>query len=227
MTVLDLGCGTGELTARLAGMLPDSNVLGVDSSPEMLARAAAHARDRLRFEAGHIEAVHGAWDLVFSHAAIQWLDDHEALVPRLLSLVRPGGQLAVQLPSNHDHFTHRIIQTLAAEDFADDLGGWTRQSPVLPVERYAELLHAAGGTRLTVLTRVYCHLLPGADEMVEWTKGTTLVPYLERLAPPRQEAFLEEYRRRVRAAVGPTRGEVLYPFRRILFAATRPAEACR
>src|SRR5947207_11647180 len=86
LRAIDLGCGTGELTRRLADALPESDVLGIDNSPEMLARAAELARPGLRFEPIPIEAVTGVWDLVFSHAAVQWVDDHEAFIPRLLAL---------------------------------------------------------------------------------------------------------------------------------------------
>src|SRR5690242_13078108 len=86
ITVIDLGCGTGELTRRLADLLPHSEVLGLDSSPEMLARAEGEARPGLRFVRGTIEEVEGQWDLIFSTAALHWVDGHEALVPRLLSL---------------------------------------------------------------------------------------------------------------------------------------------
>src|ERR671939_673364 len=76
MRVVDLGCGTGELTRRLGDKLPRSEVVGIDSSPEMLERAHEQARDGLRFELGSIENVEGVWDLVFSHAAIHWVEDH-------------------------------------------------------------------------------------------------------------------------------------------------------
>src|SRR5512140_711586 len=89
LQVIDLGCGTGRITRQLADRLPDSDVLGVDSSPQMLASASELERRGLRFELKGIEAVQGTWDVVFSHAAIQWLDDHVHLVPRLFSLVRP------------------------------------------------------------------------------------------------------------------------------------------
>src|SRR5438874_7839349 len=80
--VIDLGCGTGELTRRLADHLPESEVLGIDSSPQMLERAAGQARPGLKFELRTLEETAGEWDLVFSHAVIQWLDDHPALIPR-------------------------------------------------------------------------------------------------------------------------------------------------
>ena len=221
LRVIDLGCGTGELTRRLADALPGSEVLGIDSSSEMLARAAAQARSGLRFERAAIEQVSGVWDLVFSHAAIQWVDDHEALIPRLLTLVAPGGQLAVQLPSNHSHPAHRFILELAAESpFCEALNGWSRHSPVLTIDRYAELLHTHGAQDLTVLEKVYPHVLPDSDAVAEWTRGTALIPYLERLPADLQPAFLDRYRARLRS-LWPT-GPVFYGFRRILFATTRP-----
>ena len=95
LRVVDLGCGTGELTGRLADHLPGSDVLGIDSSAEMLARAAERARPGLRFEQRALEDIDGAWDVIFSNAAIHWVDDHPSLIPRLFSLLRPGGQLVI------------------------------------------------------------------------------------------------------------------------------------
>jgi trans-aconitate 2-methyltransferase len=220
LRVLDLGCGTGELTRRLADWLPESEVVGIDNSPEMLERAASQARPGLRFQLDTIERVTGTWDLLFSHAALQWVEDHAALIPRLLSLLAPGGQLAVQMPSNHRSAAHRALTELAAAPpFHEALRGWTRTSPVLSIEAYAELLHASGGQELTVLEKVYPHLLPDADAVLEWTRGTALIPYLERLPQASHEAFLATYHQRLQS-LWPT-GPAFFPFRRILFAATR------
>lgn len=208
LRVVDLGCGTGELTRRLKEALPGSEVLGVDSSVEMLAKA--RPEPGLSFEHKRIEEVSGQWDLVFSHAAIHWVDDHRALVPRLFGLVAPGGQLLVQLPSNHDHPANRAVRELAAE-FTD----YTRAVPVLSIAEYAELLYAAGGRELVVFEKVYPHVLPSADAVAEWTRGTTMVPYLEHIAPERHAAYLERYRAHLRA-LWPS-GPVFYGFRRILF----------
>lgn len=220
LKVVDLGCGTGEITSRLAAALPKSEVLGVDASQQMLARAAWLARPGLRFELGAIEAIEGAWDLVFSNAALHWLEDHAALVPRLLRKVRAGGQLVAQIPSNHDHPAHAAILELAGQTpFREALGGWVRRSPVLDIERYAELLHAAGAVEIVVLEKVYPHVLPSSAAIAEWTSGSTLVPYFERLPRVLHEAFLERYRARL-AELYPG-APVFYGFRRILLAATR------
>ena len=221
LRVVDLGCGDGELTRRLADGLPDSEVLGVDTSPNMLARASEKARTGLTFERLDMLDVTGRWDLVFSHAAIQWVDDHRSLVPRLLSLVGPGGQLAVQLPSNHGHTTHATLADLAHEEpFRRALGGWVRESPVLSIEDYARLLNAGRENgKMTVLEKIYPLWFRGSEELAEWTSGTALVPYLDRLPEGMRESFAGEYRRRLRRRW--PEGPIFYPFRRILFEARR------
>lgn len=222
LRVVDLGCGTGELTARLADHLPNSDVVGIDSSREMLSKAAQHQRPGLRFEQASIEDVSGEWDLVFSHAAVQWVDDHTTLIPRLFAMVAPGGQIAVQMPSNHTHDSHVVARQLAAEEpFRTALNGWNRQVPVLSIEAYAALLFNAGAEDITVFEKVYPHVLANADAIADWTSGTLLVPYMERLPEELRDAFMHQYRRRLRARFPDS--PVFYGFRRTLFAATRPA----
>lgn len=220
MRVIDLGCGTGELTLRLHEALPQSAVLGIDSSPAMLAKARALAREGLTFREQTIEHIGGEWDLVFSHAALHWVEDHRALIPRLVGMLALGGQLAIQMPDNITHPHHRLLREVAAaKPFAGALGNWEREWPVLPLREYAELLYAAGGREITAIAKVYPHELPDADAMVEWTKGTAMLPYLEGLPGELRGAFEEEYRRRLGALF--PESPVFFGFQRILLAATR------
>jgi trans-aconitate 2-methyltransferase len=221
ISVLDLGCGTGELALALAERLAGSIVTGIDSSPEMLMKARERAADKVSFTLGTVETIDGAWDLVFSHAVLHWVDNHQALIPRLWKLVRPGGQLAVQVPANHRHPSHTcIIEAAAEEPFKSALSGWVRHSPVLEIDQYAQLLHGCGTTDFTVMEKVYPAYLPEAGAIAEWTKGTTLVPYFERLPQELHEPFLLRYRELLRASL--PAGEIMFTFRRILFAATKP-----
>lgn len=218
LRVIDLGCGTGELTGRLADRLPDSDVLGIDSSPQMLESAAERARPGLRFERQGIEDAQGEWDLVFSNAALQWVEGHRSLVPRLFGMLRPGGQLVVQVPSNYTHPTHTIRDEVAAEEpFRDAAGGWTRRWPVLSIDEYADLLYAHGGTDIIVLEKIYPHVLEDADAAADWMSGTALVPYMERLPEELHDPFMARYRERLWARY-PT-SPVFYGFRRTIFAA--------
>jgi trans-aconitate 2-methyltransferase len=219
LKVVDLGCGTGELTRQLADKLPNSNVTGLDSSPQMLEKTASFQRPGLVFEQGDQAALTGSWDLIFSNAALHWSENHTELIPLLFNRLNPGGQLAVQVPSNHNHISHYIYRETAAEDkFKSILNGFQRHSPVLSIDEYAQLLFACGAQEIIVFEKVYAHVLENADAVVEWISGTALVPYFERLGNHKQ-AFVESIREKMRTAM--PESPVFYPFRRILFSARK------
>ena len=222
LRVVDLGCGTGELTRQLAEALPGSDVTGIDSSSQMLdaARASAFSIPRLRFEQGDQAQLTGEWDLIFSNAALHWSEDHPALISRLYKRLAPGGQLAVQVPSNHNHISHQIYRETASEEpFRTVLNGFQRDAPVLSIDEYASILFQCGAEDIVVFEKVYPHVLEDSDAVVEWISGTALVPYFERLMEQKVE-FVNAIRIRMRAAFSET--PVFYPFRRILFSARKP-----
>ncbi|MBY0278914.1 methyltransferase domain-containing protein [Candidatus Binatia bacterium] len=223
--VVDLGCGTGELTAELHATLGARETLGVERSANMLARSAALARPGLRFVQGDIAdfADTAAWDVVFSNAALQWLPEHERLLPRVAAAVAPGGQLAIQVPANFDHPTHVIAAELANDPaFATRFTAPPRTAGVLAPERYAELLDDLGFVRQSVRLQVYGHRLASRDDVVEWVRGTLLTAYESTLPPPLFVEFVERYRERLLPALRDTR-PYFYPFKRILLWARRDA----
>jgi len=221
LRAVDLGCGTGELTRRLAVSLPDSEVLGLDSSPNMLERSREFTRPGLQFILGNQTELDGEWDLIISNAALQWSDDHETLIPYLFRRLKPGGQIAVQVPSNHNSTAHLTILDIAGrEPFVSALKGWTRQSPVLSIEAYAELLFREGAQEIVAFEKVYPHVLENADAIVEWISGTALLPYFERLGSLKEE-FVDTIRKELKAVLPDE--PVFYPFRRTFFSARRAA----
>jgi trans-aconitate 2-methyltransferase len=220
LKVVDLGCGTGELTRRLADALPESEVLGLDSSPQMLAKADSIKRAGLTFELGDQATLSGTWDLIFSNAALQWSENHRQLIDHLYGRLAQGGQIAVQVPSNHTHISHRlIIETAREEPFQSALNGFVRIAPVLPVDEYAQLLFDLGAEGILVFEKVYAHVLENSDAVAEWVSGTALVPYFERL-DTEKEAFLDIIQKKFRAAMPGS--PVFYPFKRTLFSARKP-----
>ncbi len=221
MKVVDLGCGTGELTRRLADTLPDSEVVGIDSSAEMLKSSQAQTRNGVRFELGDQAHLTGSYDLIFSNAALQWSEDHPNLIPRLFHCLNPGGQIVVQVPSNHNHVSHRIYREVATQEpFRSALNGYNRHSPVLSIETYAELLFGEEAQEIIVFEKVYAHVLENADAVVDWISGTALVPYFERLDDSMRAEFTEEIREQMRKELPGT--PVFYPFKRTLFSAMEP-----
>ena len=222
-SVLDLGCGDGALTEELHRRLQARATVGVDSSGAMLERAAPRAGAGLRFERGDAASFGaGPYDLVISNAALHWVTDHAALLPRLAALLAPGGQLAVQVPMNEQHPSHLEAAATAAEPpFAAALGGYLRVSPVLAPEWYAEALFRLGFAARRVRVEVYGHRLDSRDEVVEWVRGSLLTDYEGRLPAALWPAFLARYRARLGAAL-PDQRPFLYPYRRLLLWARRP-----
>jgi trans-aconitate 2-methyltransferase len=226
MRVLDLGCGTGQLTAWLHRELEASATLGIDRSASMLEQAAAHAGDGVRFERATIEETialqpPGAFGLVFSNAALQWVWNHVELVPALAQLVGAGGQLAIQMPANGDHASHRIARELGRDArFAGPLDGFEREDTVWAPEWYAEQLHELGFEVQHVRMQVYGHILRSTRSVSGWVQGSLLTPYRERLEPQVYAAFLSEYEERLMATLG-ERSPYFYSFKRLLIWARR------
>lgn len=218
LKVIDLGCGTGELSLKLQQELPGSKVLGIDASKEMLQEAATYENENLHFEQLDIKSKIESgeqYDLIFSNAALQWLDQHEQLWPDIMAMLKPGGQLLVQIPSNHDHFTHQTLKEIARENpFKAALKGWERSTAVLDIGAYAQLLFKNGAKEMTIYEKVYPHILADANAIFEWTSGTAMIPYLEHLPEELKLPFANEYKNRLQQQY--PEKPVFYPFKRIL-----------
>lgn len=221
---VDLGCGTGELTKILHETVAARETVGIDNSPAMLEKCEAHAAPGLRFEADDIARAPstGPFDLVFSNAALHWLDDHPKLLARLASLLAKGGQLAVQVPANFDHPSHTIAASVAREEpFSSGLRGYERVSPVLAPEDYASRLFALGFSEQHVRLQVYGHALEDRSKVIEWVKGTLLTDYEKRMSPELFARYLARYREALFEAL-PDERPFFFPFKRLLFWARRP-----
>jgi len=230
-TIVDLGCGSGELTATLLDRWPTAEVIGVDSSPEMLARALPHARTsteggRLRFEQADLRE----WvshrselscDVVVSNAALQWVPAHLALLPALVRLLSPGGWLAIQVPGNHDAPSHTILRELAAaEPFAPYTGPAARRPTVPGPADYLAALTSLGCAVDTWETTYY-HVLGGKDPVWEWVSGTGARPVLQALPEELRADFVAEYKARLRASYPAQEHGTTLPFRRVFAVARR------
>ncbi len=220
---VDLGCGTGELTKLLHERTGARSTTGVDNSETMLERTAEFAGKGLRFKLGTILrfAPRSPLDLVFSNAALQWVPDHERLFERLAASLGEGGQLAVQMPANHDHPSHVTAFALAGQEpFVTEMQGYRRQWPVMPPEWYAERLDRLGFREQTVRLQVYGHHLGSRDDVIEWVKGTLLTDYQQRMTPTVYAEFLARYREALLPQLADTR-PYFYAFKRILIWARR------
>jgi trans-aconitate 2-methyltransferase len=244
MRVVDLGCGTGKLTRTLHDRLEALETLGIDRSDSMLAGAREENPPAgLRFETGTIEDFASAdtglnadvarklpldaargnqpsegehWDLIFSNAALHWVDEHERLLAQLAARLGPFGQIAFQVPAQHDTLTHRLAEELAAEEpYRSAFAGWRRSQPVLTADAYARILHRCGFIDQKSQLIVYPHILASREEVVEWVKGTMLTEYKRHLPEAVYDQFVDAYRLRLLERLEDSR-PFFYPFKRIL-----------
>lgn len=221
--IVDVGCGPGNSTALLTTRWPSAEVVGLDTSPEMIARG----RDRLP-DAEFVEGDLRSWsppervDLVFSNATLHWLDDHAGILARLLSWLTPGGVLAVQMPDNFGQPSHRLMREICSSPrWSSSVGSVLRSDPVARPGEYVRLLKNRGS--VSVWTTEYLHVLTGSDAVVKWVRGAGLRPVLDRLSPEETDAFVAEYAEAVRDAYPPEPdGTTIFPFRR-LFITVRTA----
>lgn len=222
MRVVDLGCGTGKLTRLLHERLDARDTLGIDRSDSMLAATRSVAPSTgLRFAVGSIEAFAAdaspaRWDVIFSNAALHWVDDHERLLEQLIARLAPSGQFAFQVPAQHDALTHRLAEELAGEEpFRSAFAGWRRSQPVLTPDAYARLLYRHGLREPKAQLIVYPHVLASREDVVEWVKGTMLTEYNRHLPAPVYDRFVDAYRDRLLDRLEDAH-PFFYPFKRIL-----------
>jgi trans-aconitate 2-methyltransferase len=228
-TVVDLGCGPGNLTALLADRWPDADVTGLDSSPEMIAKAR-ETDDRVSFDVADLRdwtpvppgSTNGGVDVLVSNATLQWVPDHLDLLPRLVGSVAPGGWFAFQVPGNFDEPSHTIRAELAAEA---PYAAHTQHAAVPRSHDPAVYLDALAGLGCEVdaWETTYLHVLTGDDPVFTWVSGTGARPTIQALPDDLRPRFEAEFKRRLAAAYPVHEYGVVLPFRRIFVVARVPA----
>ena len=222
-TIVDLGCGTGNVTAALETRWPAAQITGLDNAPEMLARAREQGPGIT-----WIDADLDAWrprtpvDLLFSNAALHWVEDHAALFPRLVAGVAEGGAFAVQMPRNWQAPSHELIhETLRDGPWRGRLEPLIRPRPTLAPAFYYDLL-APLVQSLDIWETEYHQVLEGENPVADYVKGSALRRFLAALEEPERSRFDSAYRERIKAAYPPRAdGKTLFPFLRLFILARR------
>lgn len=218
MECIDLGCGTGEQTATLAHRFKEAKILGIDSSAEMLEKSKAFENSRLTFRMESIEdnlEDQTSWDLIFSNAALQWLDKHEVLFPKIIAKLKTGGQLAIQMPVQNENALNQILLKLVQEEpFASHLNHFIRKSPVLSMDQYAKILFENQIKDIEIYQKVYPQIAENVDELYDFISGSAMIPYLEILKGEIKDDFIQEFKKRIGEEY--SRFPAIYAFKRLL-----------
>ncbi|HET7386335.1 MAG TPA: trans-aconitate 2-methyltransferase [Nocardioidaceae bacterium] len=222
--VADLGCGPGNQTVLLAQRWPGARVTGVDSSPEMIARARSAGAAGVRFETGDVRdwRSEDPVDVLVSNATFQWVPGHLDLLGRLVEQVRPGGWLAFSVPGNFAGPSHALRRQLAARPpYAEHAEGLPEPDAFGPEVYLERLLNL--GCAVDAWETTYLHQLTGEDPVFTWISGTSARSILQALPGELRDRFSDELRGLLRAAYPPGPHGVLLPFRRVFVVAQTPA----
>lgn len=220
--IIDIGCGPGNSTAVLAERFPDADIIGVDNSIEMIEKARS-LYPEISFSmldaSGDLSAYTGTFDVVFSNSCIQWLPNHSRLLPRLMSLLSPGGVLAVQIPVNYDEPIHRIIRTIASSPEWSGKFESHRSINVLAYAEYYNILSTISSD-FNLWQTTYYHRMPSHEAILDWYRATGLRPYCSQLEP----AEICEFENEVLVSISHEYkiepcGEIIMPFPRLFFTA--------
>jgi len=223
--VYDLGCGAGNITRLLAERFPAAAVIGIDSSDEMLAKARTQTvGERVSFTKGDLTRFQPSLPpgILYSNAAYQWVENHIDYFPGLLKLLPSGGQLAIQMPRNHEAPSHALMhEAVAKGPWRDKLAKVGGIRSVWEPGRYYDALKPLSAD-LDIWESIYQQPLTGKDPVAQYTAGSGLRPYLALLEEPERTQFYDTYARLLAEAY-PTRpdGITLFPFRRLFIVARR------
>ena len=226
LRILDLGCGPGNSTAVLREVFPQAKtILGVDSSEDMVARAR-NEHPELEFAVfdvrEELSSLGEKWDVIFSNACLHWIPDHKKLLPRLMSSLSAGGQLAVQVPITKNAALYKVCDTLqASEHWKGILPKETRKFHQLETEEYCDILSSCA-SEFIIWETIYHHIMPDLDAVIEWYRGSGLRPYLEALPDDdSRKMFIRELSYRLSDAYPRLAdGRILMRFPRLFFIAT-------
>jgi trans-aconitate 2-methyltransferase len=223
-SVVDLGCGPGQLTATLATRWPEAQIHGLDSSAEMIAAASPHASDNVTFEVADLREWRPSRqvDVIVSNATLQWVPGHRALLPDLVEALTPGGWLAFQVPGNFDEPSHRLLAQLAIDPRFADAAAGVEFPAAFDAETYLADL-ASMGCVTDAWETTYLHVLTGPDPVFRWISGTGAMPVLQALSEEQRQLFVSEYQARLREAYPEQEFGTVLPFRRVFVVARKAA----
>lgn len=215
--IIDIGCGPGNSTHVLKNYFPESDILGIDNSNNMIKAASEQYKD-LRFMQCNAEKELGTFksefDIVFSNACIQWIPDHQNLLGNMFALLKFHGIMAIQTPMNYEEPIHKIItEVTTGNEWRDKFPAQRIFYNLTPGE-YFDLFSEFPCT-FTLWQTTYYHVLPSHEAIMEWYKGTGLRPYLSVLSEEDKKNFMQcIFNRIVQAYPKQKNGMVIFKFPR-------------
>jgi trans-aconitate 2-methyltransferase len=220
--VYDLGCGPGNSTILLKNRWPNAEIIGLDSSLNMLEEARVLYPD-IKFIQGNIAdfSPPEKIDCFFANASLQWLDDHEVLLPKLIQFLHEGGAFGIQMPNNFHSPSHQVtLKILQTNENWNSLLKQLRygilKEPFYNLSWYYDLLIKAGAKNIQLWETEYFQQMSDHQGIFEWIKSTGLRPILTQMNSENQKNFENLYVKAVSNEYPvQVNNKIMLPFKRI------------
>jgi len=218
--VLDLGCGDGTLTAQIAELLPQGEVVGIDASQGMIAAALPKTRKHLQFrlmDINELDLLERRFDVVFSNATLHWVKNHRRLLEHVRRSLRAGGRVRFNFAGdgNCSHFFKVIREAMAVDGFSAHFGEFEWPWYMPPVEEYLALVESSGLHDARVWGENADRYFPDEEAMIRWVDQPSLVPFLAHVPDRDKLAFREFVVARMLEETQQDDGRCFETFRRI------------
>ncbi|MBQ7999844.1 MAG: methyltransferase domain-containing protein [Ruminococcus sp.] len=220
LSIADLGCGPGNSTAVLKSVFPNARLIGIDNSVNMIEKAKTTYTD-IEFKLGDIQNLNEKYDLIFSNACLQWVPNHNVLLPYLIEQLNDNGVLAVQIPINGNEPLFKIIKDTAEQSEFDFSQAYFENNDALPPNEYYEILSMCASS-FDIWETVYYHEMSSHEELINWVRSTRLRPYLDCLSESDKKIFEADLLKKVKEQYSVMKnGNVILKFRRLFFVAIK------
>ncbi|QQK08424.1 methyltransferase domain-containing protein [Miniphocaeibacter halophilus] len=219
-TILDIGCGPGNSTAVLKEAFPNAYIKGIDSSENMIEKAK-RTYPNIDFEICDISNIKNKYDLIFSNACIQWVPDHDVLIPKLMNNIEENGILAIQIPINNSEPLYKIVDEIVLDPKWNFNHNKIHKIRALEYEEYFNILSKCSSDFEIWITK-YLHRMASHKDLIDWVKGTSLRPYLDELSEEKGKELESEILNQVEKVYSlMDNGEVIQGFKRLFFIAKK------
>ena len=221
--ILDIGCGPGNSTNVLKKYFPNAHIVGIDNSENMIEKAAT-TYPNLEFKLMSVDKIchdNANYDIIFSNACLQWVPNHREILPLLFDRLNENGVMAVQIPINTQEPLFKIINETVNEEKWGFLSSLNEQNITLNGDEYFDIFSSLTDN-FDIWETVYYHNMPSISAMVEWVKGTRLLPYIQALNKTDAQSLINEITESAaKVYKKQENGEIIFRFRRLFFTAIR------
>jgi trans-aconitate methyltransferase len=191
--ILDLGCGDGVLTERLASLVPDGEVIGVDASVGMINTAKKVEKSNLSFVYMDINSMNfdNCFDVIFSNSVVHWIKDQKLLLENCLLALKTNGFIKWNFGSekNASNFISTVKTVMNDDAYKKYFTNFEWPWFMPPKTEYEKIISNVGFREISIAYENEDKYFHDCDEMIEWIDTAAIVPFIQHLPDTQKESI--------------------------------------